>query len=147
MCDADSPQPSLALRVVYEDLPDFVEIHTAVQYQGWTAAGTAYAAPSDVSSQARSLLTWSLDPAGECRFEIGGNSANGSLSQHFAPVDLSGHCVCHIQLTAGGESGAVPMGRKWRVSLEIPVEPGQVESFARQLVELGERRRDAAQTG
>ena len=52
----DEPRsPSLTLRVVYEDLPDLIEVEARVVAAGWSGVTRAYTGPPSLVEEARAF--------------------------------------------------------------------------------------------
>src|SRR5690242_8938592 len=50
--------PSLTLRVVYEDLPDLIQVEAQIAADGWSGIVWAYTSPHSLGEEARGLLNW-----------------------------------------------------------------------------------------
>src|SRR6186997_1300594 len=98
MSHAESYSPSVMIRVVYEDLPDLIEIETRVEIRAWRAIANSYTSPINLANNARNLAAWSLQPVGEFSFESGADTGIGWLLLRFYSIDKSGHLVCHVTL-------------------------------------------------
>ena len=128
--------PYLSVRVVYEDLPDLIEIEARVHSGGWSGVTRAYTHPASLAEEARGLLAWTARPRDEFSLDVGADTGIGGLRLRWYPVDRAGHLACHIQV-ATRETGGRPE-EVWRLSLEMPTEAASVERFARQLVAAAE---------
>lgn len=124
----------IQLRVVYEDLPDLIELGIKVRYGGWSADSKAYTAPTDFADGARRLAEWASAPDGSLTIECGADTGIGWLVLRFYTVDLAGHICCALTL-ATGEQNARPEST-WRFGIEIPTEAGLVKRFARECLAL-----------
>jgi hypothetical protein len=133
----DEPRfSSLTVRVVYEDLPDLIQIEARVLFREWSGITWAYTSPSSLVEEARGLLAWTERPREEFTLHAGADTGIGWFQLCCYPVDRAGHLACHVNLATkalGGRSEEV-----WRLSLEIPTETASVERFARQLVAVAE---------
>ena len=50
---SDDPRsPALTIRVVYEDLPDLIEIEARIVFGDWSAVTRAYTGPSSLAEDA-----------------------------------------------------------------------------------------------
>jgi hypothetical protein len=59
----DGPRlPAVTVRVVYQDLPDLIEIEARVVSVDWSGITCAYTSPSALVEGARGLLVWSERP-------------------------------------------------------------------------------------
>ena len=146
MPDDELRSPSLILRVVYEDLPDLIEVEARVAAQGWSGTAWAYISPHLLAEEARDLLKWTERLLGEFALEAGADTGIGWLSLRWYTIDRAGHLACHIRI-ATSETGCRPEGVR-RLNLEFRTEPALVERFARQLIALAESLdREAILTG
>jgi hypothetical protein len=136
MADDEPRLPSLCVRIVYDDLPDLIEIEATVLSGDWSGITRAYTGPSALLEEARGLLAWTVRPHGDFSLDAGADTGIGWLQLRWYPVDLAGHLACHIQL-ATRATGDRPE-QVWRLSLEMPTETASVERFARQLVAVAE---------
>ena len=57
---------SLQLRVIYEDLPDLIELGVSVIHGAWSAVATAYTSPSFFIESGEGLLRGSKHRASHC---------------------------------------------------------------------------------
>jgi hypothetical protein len=128
--------PSLTVRVVYDDLPDLVEIEARVLSGDWSGVTCVYASPSLLAEGARGLLAWTLSPREEFILAAGADTGIGWFQLRCYAVDRAGHLACHVNL-ATSANGDRPE-QVWRLSLEIPAETASVERFARQLIAVAE---------
>ena len=136
MTNDDPRLPSVTLRVVYEDLPDLIEIEARVLSGDWSGISGAYTSPSSLVEEAQGLLTWTERPREAFTLEAGADTGIGWFQLHCYPVDRAGHLACHVNLATRAISGR-PEG-VWRLSLEILTETASVERFARQLIGIAE---------
>ena len=124
----------LELRVVYEDLPDLIELAISVRHGGWAAQSKAYASPTAFADEARRLLEWSTSPAGPVEIKAGADTGIGWMVLEFYTIDHARHARCAVTLATGGQ--ATRPEATWRFAVEIPTELGLVERFARECVAL-----------
>jgi hypothetical protein len=136
MPDEDLRSPSLVLRVVYEDLPDLIQVEARVAADGWSGIAWAYTSPHSLGEEARGLLGWTKQLSGEFALEAGADTGIGWLSLRWYAIDRAGHLACHVRMATSGDSSR-PEGVR-RLSLEFRTEPSMVERFARQLASLAE---------
>ncbi len=127
--------------VVYQDLPDLIELAVEMRHGGWSAIGSIYAPPTLVTQHAQLLVRWSYNPQGWARLESTPSRVCGGLLMEFGTVDSLLHVRCNFQL----ESRSLRPGLPWRVSVEIPTELGLVERFGKELRALGENLSGEAQ--
>ena len=133
----DKPRlPSVTVRVVYEDLPDLIEIEARVLSGDWSGITCAYTSPCALVEEARGLLAWTACPREEFALDAGADTGIGWFQLRCYAVDRAGHLACHVNL-ATSAIGDRPE-EVWRLSLEIPTETASVERFARQLIAVAE---------
>ncbi len=133
----DEPRlPSVTVRVVYEDLPDLIEIEARVLSGDWSGIACAYTSPSLLVEEARGLLAWTERPREKFTLDAGADTGIGWFQLRCYAVDRAGHLACHVNL-ATSATGDRPE-QVWRLSLEIPTETASVERFARQLIAVAE---------
>ncbi|HEX8323575.1 MAG TPA: hypothetical protein VF595_06635 [Tepidisphaeraceae bacterium] len=122
------------LRVIYDDLPDMIELAVDARHAGWVARSTAYASPDFFTSDASELIAWSFSPKSRFRMEVGADTGIGWLVLEFFTVDLAGHVRCSVQLATAQRQP----GESWRCCFELPTELGLVERFGRECARLGD---------
>ena len=120
---------SIAIRVVYQDLPDLIELRTSVRIRDWSGAACAYASPHSLVNEAQKLVLWSRHPEGEFRIDAGADTGIGWLVLSFRTVDMAGHIVCHVTLATSDPNVC-------RLAVNIRTEAGLVERFANELISL-----------
>lgn len=128
---------SLELRVVYEDLPDMIELETYVLYGGWSARSRAYAAPDFLTTHAELLVAWARDPKGIFRLDAGADTGIGWLVLDFYTIDAAGHARCAVTLATRDASLGARPAETWRFSIEMKTELGLIERFGRECLSLG----------
>jgi hypothetical protein len=121
------------MRVVHHDLPDLIEVQTAVKLAEWSGVARAYASPNALHEQTVALETWCSRPEGEIALELGADTGIGGTILRFYVVDMAGHVACHVRLAAGGLSSGGRPEQVSRLAIEIATEPGLIERFAREL--------------
>ncbi len=126
--------PSITIRVVYQDLPDLIELETFVQARHWRGRATAYASPTALCNDAAALAAWARDPVNEFKVEAGADTGIGWLVLRFYTIDMAGHAMCQINLATS--SSTRRPAEVSRLTLAMPTEPGLIERFARQLASL-----------
>jgi hypothetical protein len=135
MTDTIQP-PYIAIRVVYEDMPDLIQIEARVTLDDWSGVARSYTGSQLLRESAGKLATWCQRPVSDFLLQSGADTGIGWLCLRWYPVDKAGHLMCHIQLaSSSGESRPEAVRR---LSLEMPTEPGLVENFARQLASLAQ---------
>ncbi len=134
MAEPSPPPPLLSIRVIYEDLPDLIEVETRVNAGPWSGVATAYTGPEMLRDAARGLQTWAQRPTGVFVLEAGADIGIGWLRLRCSSVGGRGAIPCQVDLaTSSGD----PL-TAWRLSLVSPVEAWSLEGFARQLERLAE---------
>jgi hypothetical protein len=136
MADGESRLPRLTLRVVYEDLPDLIEVEARFVAGDWSGVTRAYTGPAPLAEEARGLLAWIGRPREEFVLEAGSDTGIGWLSLRWYTTDRAGHLACHIRAATTVESSRPESVR--RLSFGFRTEPALVERFARQLIALAE---------
>jgi hypothetical protein len=135
--DDDEPRsPSLTIRVVYDDLPDLIQIEARVVSGDWSGITWAYTGPSSLAEESRGLLAWTECLRGEFTLNAGADTGIGWLQLRWYPVDRAGHLACHVHLARQATRDRSESA--WRLSLEMPTEPASVERFARRLIAVAE---------
>jgi hypothetical protein len=129
---------SLELRVVYEDLPDMIEVETHVRHGDWSARSWAYASPDLLRHDAAALVAWSRAPVGTFRLEAGADTGIGWLLLDFYTVDAAGHACCAVTLATGGAPREARPAETWRFAIELRTELGLIERFGQECVALGQ---------
>jgi hypothetical protein len=127
----------LELRLVYEDLPDMIELETRVRYGDWSARSCAYTSPGFLSTDAKRLIEWSKKPEGHLRIVGGADTGIGWLVLDFYLIDSAGHARCAVTLATGRTSRDARPAETWRFSIEMRTELGSIEQFARECLSLG----------
>ncbi len=125
------------LRVVYQDLPDMIEIETVVRYSDWSGRSLAYGSPELLENDARNLIAWSRAPTGTFTLEAGADTGIGWLLLRFFTIDAAGHARCGITLATGGTSHSARPSETWRLSIELPTELGLIERFGNECSAMG----------
>jgi hypothetical protein len=128
---------SLEIRVVYEDLPDMIELETRVRAGEWSARARAYTSPDFLAGDAERLIEWARNPQGRARFAAGADTGVGLLMLDFYTIDVAGHARCAVTLATGGTSRDARPAETWRFAIEMKTEPGLIERFGRECVSLG----------
>jgi hypothetical protein len=136
VADEELRSPSVTLRVVYDDLPDLIEVEARVVADDWSGVTRAYTAPVSLGEEARGLLAWAERPREEFALEAGADTGIGWLSLRWYAIDRAGHLACHVRIATRAETSRPESVR--RLCLEFSTEPSQVERFARQLASLAE---------
>ena len=100
--------PSLTLRVVYEDLPDLIQVEAQIAADGWSGIVWAYTSPHSLGEEARGLLNWAERLSGEFALEAGADTGIGWLSLRWYVIDRAGHLACHVRITRLGPPRSNP---------------------------------------
>jgi hypothetical protein len=125
----------IELRVVYEDLPDLLELGVVVRCGQWSAFSRAYIGPSFLTDDSRRLLEWVSAPHEPVEVEAGGELI-GSISLKFYTINRAGHARCAVSLATGPLARDARPEETWRFKVEMPTELGLVERFAKECVAL-----------
>jgi hypothetical protein len=128
---------SLELGVVYEDLPDMIEVETRVRAGEWSARSRAYCSPSFLCDDAKQLVAWSINPQGHFRPEAGADTGIGWLVLDFYTINSAGHTRCAVTMATGESSHDARPAETWRFAIELKTEPGLIERFGRECLALG----------
>ena len=126
----------IQLRVIYEDLPDLIELGVSVQYCGWSAFSKAYTSPSKFSDEAQQLLKWASLPTATVQIEAGADTGIGWMVLKFYTIDAAGHVRCAVKLATGKQSYGARLEETWRFAIEMETELGLIEQFARECIAL-----------
>lgn len=127
---------SLELRVVYEDLPDLIEVETRVRAGDWSARSLAYCSPGFLTEDANRLIAWSRNPQGNLRLEAGADTGIGWLVLELYTIDSAGHTRCAVTLATGGTGRESRPAETWRLCIELRTDPASIERFGRELLAL-----------
>jgi hypothetical protein len=127
----------LQLCVIYEDLPDLIELRVRVRHGEWAAVSTAYASPSFLTEDCKTILRWVEAPTEPLTIEAGADTGIGWMVLKFYRIDSAGHARCAITLASGYNSRKSRPSETSRFMIELPTELGLVERFARECVALG----------
>jgi hypothetical protein len=117
--------------VIYQDLPDLIELGISARFDGWSADSTAYASPTAFREDARRLLAWVSSPTEPVFIEAGADTGIGWMLLKFYTVDRAGHAFCAVTLSSGRTART-----SRRFAIEIPTELGMVERFAHECLAL-----------
>lgn len=128
---------SLELRIVWEDLPEMIELETRVHYGEWSACSRAYTKPKFITRDTERLVAWARDPKGVFRLEAGEDTGMGWLVLAFYTIDLAGHARCSVTLATGGNSRDAHTAETWRFAIEMKTELGLIERFGHECLSLG----------
>lgn len=126
----------LHLRVVYEDLPDLIELAISVRHGGWAAESSVYASPQVLADVAAKLVEWVASPGEPFEIEEGADNGIGWMRLKFYTIDRAGHARCAVCLSTGGQPADARPEETWRFAIEIPTELGLIERFGRECVRL-----------
>jgi hypothetical protein len=138
----------LQLRVIYQDLPDLIELNVRVMYGEWSASSTAYTSPSFFTKIGPGLLRWVKAPDEALRIEAGADTGAGWMVLQFYTIDRAGHARCAITLATNSRTNNPRLAETSRFAIELPTELGLIERFARECIALGsDFKRDARLMG
>jgi len=138
------PSDFLELCVVYEDLPDLIELGVRVRSGEWSAASTAYTSPSFLAESGKAILHWIKGPQRRLRIEAGADTGIGWMVLDFYTIDSACHARCAVTLATGHGSRDSRPEETSRFAIELPTEIGLIERFAKECITLGSRSRPAA---
>jgi hypothetical protein len=127
----------LQLRVIYDDLPDLIELGVRVIHGEWSAVSTAYTSPSFLSEDCMGLLRWVKAPHEPFRIEAGGDTGIGWMALQFYTIDHAGLARCAITLATNTRTNEPRPAETSRFAIELPTELGLIERFARECIALG----------
>jgi hypothetical protein len=130
--------------VIYEDLPDLIELGVHVIHGGWSARSTAYASSSFFIESGTAILRWVETPEGPLRIEAGADTGIGWMVLQFYTIDRAAHARCAITLATSTRTDGPRPAETSRFAVELPTELGLVERFGRECVAVGsDFKRDA----
>jgi hypothetical protein len=127
----------LQLRVIYEDLPDLIELGVRVIHGEWSAVSTAYASSSFFTENGNKLLRWVEAPERPLRIEAGADTGIGWMLLQFYTINHAGHARCAITLATQTRTDGPRPAETSRFAIELPTELGLIERFARECIVLG----------
>jgi hypothetical protein len=127
----------LQLRVIYEDLPDLIELGVRIIHDEWSAAATAYTSPSFFIENGNKLLSWVSAPDQPLRIEAGADTGIGWMVLEFYTINRAGHTRCAVTLATSTRTNEPRPAETSRFAIELPTELGLVERFARECIALG----------
>jgi hypothetical protein len=138
----------LQLRVIYEDLPNLIELGIRVIHGEWSAVATAYPSPSFFMENGEGLLRWLEAPNEPLRIEAGADTGIGWMVLQFYKIDHAGHARCAITLATKTRTNEPRLAETSRFAVEFPTELGLIEHFARECIALSnDFKRDARLIG
>ena len=124
----------VTFRVVYEDLPDMIELAIDMCHSGWSASAAIYVSPALLANDAAQLIEWSRNPIEPLHFGSGIHPGSGGFVMQFRIVDAAQHVRCLFQLA----TRELNRHAAWQVVIEIPTELGLVERFGQECIALGQ---------
>jgi hypothetical protein len=132
---------SLKLRVIYEDLPDLIELALQVNDSTanngpWVVGGYFYEVPQSLVEQASKLLNWVNQPQGAFSLVSLHNSGLAKCSIQFYTIDRAGHTRCCVQYREDQSKRVEPCDPTRQVTLELRTEIGAIERFAKECLHL-----------
>ena len=138
----------LQLRVIYEELPNLIELGVRVLHGEWSAMATAYTSPSFLTENGERLLRWVAAPNEPLRIEAGADTGIGWIVLQFYTVNHAGHTRCAITLASKTRTNHPRPAETSRFAIEFPTELGLVQRFAQECVALSDDfKRDARLIG
>jgi hypothetical protein len=139
---------SLQLRVIYEDLPDLIELGVRVIHGEWSAVASAYTSPSFFIESGEGLLRWVEAPITPLRIEAGADTGTGWMVLEFYTIDHAAHARCAVTLATKTRTNEPRPAETSRIAIELPTELGLIERFARECIALSSNfKRDATLVG
>ncbi len=147
MSKANPTLPYLAMRVIFEESPDVIEIETRVVDDDWQGRTTSYGKHGELHDAARKLGIWSARPEGEAIVEIGFETGAGWLRLSFYEIDNAGHLACYIQMSERVTESGPRIAKPSKMALEMRTEAGLIEQFARNLARISEEYPEAVLNG
>jgi hypothetical protein len=127
----------LHLGVIYEDLPDLIELSVRVVHGEWSARSTAYVSPSFLPESGEAILRWVEAPNEPIDIEGGADTGIGWMVLQFYTIDRAGHARCAVKLATKTQTNGPPPAETSRFAIELPTELGLIERFARDCIALG----------
>ena len=127
----------LQLRVVYEELPNLIELGIRVAHGDWSAVSTAYVSPSFLAESGEAILRWAKTPYDPLNIEAGADTGIGWMILEFYTIDRAGHARCAIRLATTTRTNGPRPAETSRFAIELPTELGLIERFARECIALG----------
>ena len=127
----------LQLRVIYDDLPDLIELGVRVVHGDWSALSTAYTSPTFLSDDCEGLLRWVDAPREPLQIEAGADTGIGRMALKFYTINHAGHARCAITLARKLLKSEARPAETFRFAIELPTELGLIEHFARECIALG----------
>ena len=128
----------LQLRVIYEDMPDLIELGVRVVHGEWSAVATAYTSPSFFIEKGQTLLRWVEAPNEPLRIEAGADTGIGWMLLQFYVIDNAGHARCAITLATKTRTNEPRPAETSRFAIEFPTELGLIERFARECTAISD---------
>ena len=127
----------LQLRVIYEELPNLIELGVRVVHGEWSAVSTAYVSPEFLTETGEAILRWIEAPADALNVEAGANTGIGWMVLQFYTIDRAGHARCEVTLATQSRTDGPRPAETSRIAIELPTEMGLIERFARECIVLG----------
>lgn len=128
----------LQLHIIYEDLPDLIELYARVIHGEWSEVTTAYTSAAFFIDNGEALLAWAKTPNKPLRIEAGADTGIGWMVLQFYTIDHAGHARCAITLASKTRSNEPRPAEASRLAIEFPTELGLIERFARECIVLDE---------
>lgn len=125
------------LRVIYEELPNLIQLAIRVVHGEWSAISTAYVSPEFLTEQGEAILNWVKAPDEILNIEAGADTGIGWMVLRFYTIDRAGHARCAITLATQTRTDGARSAETSRFAMELPTELGLIECFARECIALG----------
>jgi hypothetical protein len=127
----------LQLRVIYEELPNLIELRIRVIHGEWSAGSTAYVSPSFLAESGEAILHWAETPNEPLNIEANADTGIGWMVLQFYTIDRAGHARCAVKLATKTRTDGLRPAETSRFSIALPTELGLIERFARECIALG----------
>jgi hypothetical protein len=127
----------LELGVIYEDLPNLIELGIRVVHGEWSAISTAYVSPSFLTENGKAILHWTEARNEPLSIEAGADTGIGWMVLQFYTIDRAGHARCAIKLATTTRTNSPRPAETSRFAIELPTELGLIERFAQECIALG----------
>src|ERR1700730_1328152 len=127
----------LQLCVIYEELPNLIELGICVVHGEWSARSTAYVSPSFLTENGGAILHGIEPPNEPLNIEAGADTGIGWMVLQFYTIDRVGHARCAIKLATTTRTDGPRPAETSRFAIELPTELGLIEGFARECIARG----------
>jgi len=127
----------LQLGVIYEELPNLIELGIRVVQCEWSARSTVYVSPSFLIENGEAILRWVETPDEPLNIEAGADTGIGWMVLQFYTINHAGHARCAVKLATKTRTDGPRPAETSRFAMELPTELGLIERFARECIALG----------